>query len=73
MLNSLSLDNFALTESDIVEDEYAAPSDIAWRIAEIAFYKTAAWDNLDSEDRAIYGPWLEANIENLLFVERGGV
>lgn len=58
-----------LEESSIVEDEYAAPSDIAWRITEIAYMKQASSGQEYYQDCL----WLYRNIDHLLMVEGGGV
>lgn len=49
----------------IVEDEFAAPSDIAWRIEEIEYQS----DLSNPFDRQ----WMDFNINHLLFVELGGM
>ena len=59
-------------ESDMVEDEYAAPSDIAWRIEEIYYMKQASAESCP-EEQEWYAKWLSFNIKHLLDVEGGGV
>ena len=56
-----------------MSDEYAAPSDIMWRIEEIK----CMMDARDPADPYVCPiadrQWLDRNIENLILVERGGL
>lgn len=59
-------ESLAVSEgTHIVEDEFAAPSDIAWRIEEIEYQG----DLSNPFDRQ----WIDFNINHLLFVELGGM
>lgn len=73
MVIELSLEDLEPKESALVPDAYAAPSDIEWRICEIAFHAGCLKYTGVTDDEFYYDAWLYDNIENLLFVERGGV
>lgn len=72
-MSELSLEDFLLAESELVPDEYAAPSNIEWRVYEITYHRDGLRYQQVPEEQFYYDKWLYENIENLLFVERGGV
>jgi len=67
-----SWESLELKESYIVEDAYAPPSDIAWRIEEISYMKQATAESCPDEQE-YYAQWLSFNIKHLLDVEGGGI
>ena len=71
-MDKLNWDDLELKESTIVEDAYAAPSDIAWRIEEIDYMKQASAEACP-EEQEYYTTWLSFNVKHLLDVEGGGV
>lgn len=60
-------EDLVLVEADITPDEWAAPSDIWWRIVEIHVEREHCPESNH------YRRWLIELVDFLLFVEQGGV